>query len=51
MFVDFSKMSSKSRVWVYPSDRKMNIQEVNEITLRIQDFCNTWTTHNKTVVS
>ena len=51
MFVDLSKISSTAKVWVYLSDRKMNTQEFSEITLQLQDFCNTWTTHDKTVVS
>ena len=51
MFVEFSKMPNKSKVWVYPSDRKFNFQEINQITFKIADFCNTWTTHDKPVVS
>lgn len=51
MFVEFSKMPNTSRVWVYLSDRKMNLQEINEITVKIRDFCNTWMTHDKAVVS
>ena len=51
MFVEFSKMPNTSRVWVYPSERKFNLQEINQITFKIEDFCNTWTTHDKPVVS
>ena len=28
MFVEFSKMPNTSRVWVYPSERKFNLQEI-----------------------
>ena len=51
MFIEFKKMPNKSRVWVYPSERQLNLQEINEITFKIQEFCNTWTSHNRAVIS
>ena len=51
MLIDFSKMSSKSRVWVYQSDRKISPEEIHTITVQLIDFCNDWTSHGKPVFS
>ena len=51
MFIEFEKMPNKSRVWVYPSERQLKRQEINEISVKIQTFCNTWTSHNRAVIS
>ena len=51
MFVKFEQLSNQSKVWVYPSERKFNVQEINQITCKMEDFCNTWTTHDRPVFS
>ncbi len=44
-------MPNKSKVWVYQSERKINLTEINQISVKIKDFCNSWTTHDKPVNS
>src|ERR1700744_963219 len=40
------QFSENSRVWVYQANRKLNDDEVNDITKRLDDFTTMWTAHN-----
>lgn len=46
MYVDFSDISNKARVWIYPASRKLSDIEISFISDAAKTFCNAWTAHN-----
>lgn len=47
MLIPYSRISPNSRVWIYQSDREILDGELHEIQIKLQDFCNEWTSHGK----
>ena len=47
MNISFEKLSDNARVWIYPSNRKLSEQEVQEILILFENFLSKWTAHNK----
>lgn len=45
MFVPFETLPDTSRVWIYQANRPFSEQEVQEISLKLQNFVNQWTAH------
>jgi hypothetical protein len=39
--------SPKSRVWIYPSSRRLEPAEVQMVNNQISDFCRQWTAHSQ----
>ena len=51
MFIPYSEISNKSRIWIYQSNKKITINQKNEINNQLLDYCNNWNTHGQPVVS
>jgi len=49
MFIPYSKISNKSKVWIYQSNKKIN--HLNELNQKLMTFCNNWETHGQPVTS
>ena len=47
MFVPFQEISDHSRVWIYQADRKLNENEVEEISQLLMEFLESWSAHGK----
>lgn len=45
MFIEFKDLPKKSRVWIYQSDRAFTKNEIELISLKAEDFINSWTRH------
>lgn len=45
MFVPFEKISDRSRVWIYQSNRKLNLDEVRIISDSLKAFTERWLVH------
>ncbi len=45
MFVDYNKMPTSSRVWIYQSDREFSKAEFVEMKFLIMNFLNSWKRH------
>lgn len=45
MFVEYEKLPSNSRIWVYQSDREFTQEEVDYISNQSKEFINQWTKH------
>lgn len=45
MYLPFENMPGDSRIWVYQSDRKLNKNEIDFVTEKLEAFCNQWNTH------
>ena len=50
MFIPYTEISDKSRLWIYQSNRKINSTERHEINNHLIDFCINWETHGKSVL-
>ena len=46
MYSPISTMPDDSRVWVYQADRELNEQEREIISVKTQEFLDSWTSHN-----
>ena len=47
----FNGLADDSRVWIYQSNRELTNNEVEEISLELKQFLNTWESHGRTVRS
>ena len=47
MLISYSNLSMKSRVWIYQSERKISVQEKQQINEQLIHFCNNWTSQGK----
>lgn len=47
MLVDFEKLPSESRVWIYQCNRTFTDEEIQEIESKLDDFIESWTAHGK----
>lgn len=45
MFIEFKDLPKKSRVWIYQSNRVFTKNEIELISLKAEDFINSWTRH------
>ena len=45
MILSFSEMPLDSRIWVYQSDKKIQEQQLLEITAKLIEFLKNWTAH------
>ena len=45
MILSFNEMPLDSRIWVYQSDKKIQEQELLEITTKLIEFLKNWTAH------
>ena len=51
MFLNYSKISGSSKVWIFQTDRKFSSIEKEIISTRITNFVSQWETHNRPVYS
>ncbi len=49
MYIDFEKLPSTARVWIYQADRFWNASEEIELHQTLQKFTETWDTHQEPV--
>lgn len=47
MYVDYSDLSERARVWIYPSSRKFYSQEIESLTQKVRGFVSTWKPDDK----
>lgn len=45
MFIEFKDLPKNSRVWIYQSNRVFTKNEIELISLKAEDFINSWTRH------
>jgi len=45
MLVPFENLPENSRIWIYPSNRKLSDTEVTEIEGKLHEFLTQWTAH------
>ncbi|WP_428225024.1 ABC transporter ATPase [Flavobacterium sp.] len=45
MYIPFENLPQESRVWIYPSNRKLSDEEVAEIQTLTTNFINDWSAH------
>lgn len=45
MLVEFSSLPETSRVWIYQANRSFTEKEIEEISLKLNDFITQWTAH------
>lgn len=46
MYIPFTELNKKARIWIYQADRKLTEQEQEFILLEGQNFSEQWTAHN-----
>tara|TARA_B100001287_G_scaffold276139_1_gene285942 strand:+ start:5808 stop:6272 length:465 start_codon:yes stop_codon:yes gene_type:complete len=49
MLVEFSKISDKSKVWIYSSEKKLNINQLAYIENKISNHLVNWQSHKKNI--
>ena len=47
MYVPFDQLPDEARIWIYPSNRKMSDEEVEQIKALMADFLQQWTAHGQ----
>jgi len=47
MYVNYESLVDDARVWVYQSSREFSINEIHEISLKIEMFLNNWKRHGE----
>lgn len=47
MYVPFDQLPDEARIWIYPSNRKMSEEEVDQIKALMADFLQQWTAHGQ----
>ncbi len=45
MLVEFNTLPDNSRIWIYPSNRKLSEKEVDSISDQTDEFLKQWTAH------
>ena len=46
MYIPFEELPLESKIWIYPTNRKLSDQEVDEISLVTKDFIDNWVAHD-----
>lgn len=46
MYIPFEELPLESKIWIYPTNRKLSDQEVDEISLATKDFIDNWVAHD-----
>ncbi len=46
MYIPFEEMPKTSRIWIYPSNRKLSEEEVAKISSILQNFVENWSAHS-----
>jgi hypothetical protein len=46
MYTPFEELPLESKIWIYPTNRKLSDLEVDEISILTQDFINNWVAHD-----
>lgn len=49
MLVEFSKISDESKVWIYSSEKKLNINQLEYIESKISNHLVNWQSHKKDI--
>jgi len=49
MYTSFEEISSKSRIWIYQSDRPLTLEEVEKIEKSGKKFTDGWEAHGKSL--
>jgi hypothetical protein len=47
MFVPFETLPSNARLWIYQSDRSLNIDEEKKLSVELEQFCEQWKAHGQ----
>ncbi|NNE29751.1 MAG: hypothetical protein HKN16_08940 [Saprospiraceae bacterium] len=47
----YEKLSSKSRVWIYQSDKRFSDELVEKLNAQLASFAENWTSHNRQLFS
>ena len=51
MNVKFEELPEDSRIWVYQSNRRFSEEETSEISIELESFLKSWTSHTKPIRS
>jgi hypothetical protein len=46
MYTPFEELPLESKIWIYPTNRKLSDQEVDEISLATKEFIENWVAHD-----
>jgi hypothetical protein len=46
MYIPFEELPLESKIWIYPTNRKLSDQEVDEISLATKEFIENWVAHD-----
>ena len=46
MYIPFEELPLESKIWIYPTNRKLSDQEVEEISTLTKDFVANWVAHD-----
>ncbi len=46
MYIPFEELPIDSKIWIYPTNRKLSDQEVQEINIQTLEFVNNWVAHD-----
>ncbi len=46
MYIEFSKISSKAKVWIYQASQPLNQDKIELLTKEATLFCDQWAAHN-----
>ena len=49
MLVEFSKISDESKVWIYSSEKKLNMNQIEYIENKISNHLVNWQSHKKDI--
>lgn len=47
MYIDFDKLNSNARIWIYQSDRLISEKEMMDISKDVKSFLDNWKAHGK----
>lgn len=47
MYAPIETLPDSSRIWIYQLDRKLSAEEHGQLTQLLENFCSTWTAHDK----
>ena len=47
MDVTFEELAEDSRIWIYQSNREFTEEEISEISIELEGFLESWTSHKK----
>jgi hypothetical protein len=46
MYIPFEELPLESKIWIYPTNRKLSDQEVDDISNLTSEFVNNWVAHD-----